>query len=74
MDIFKAAKQIATVLGTKLTDTEFEFKRAVAIAQHHDGVSGTEKQHVVDDYGVYIYDGINHGQKILSEAYKYGVR
>mgnify|MGYP000272312429 CR=1 FL=1 len=31
-------------------EAEFELARAFGVAQHHDGISGTERQHVVDDY------------------------
>lgn len=30
---------------------------ALAIAQHHDAVSGTEKQHVANDYAKRLYIG-----------------
>ncbi len=32
---------------------------ASGVAQHHDGVSGTSKQHVADDYAARLQDGIN---------------
>ena len=32
---------------------------AMGIAQHHDAVSGTEKQHVADDYALRLADGID---------------
>jgi len=31
----------------------------MGIAQHHDAVSGTEKQHVADDYAQRLSDGID---------------
>ena len=31
---------------------------AMGLAQHHDAVSGTEKQHVADDYAERLSDGI----------------
>lgn len=58
------------MLETELDEEEEDFKRAVAISQHHDAVSGTEKQHVADDYAVYLYEGINAGQKIITESYR----
>ena len=67
----KGTKQIATLLDfNSLEHEEFVFKKSVAIVQHHDGISGTEKQHVSDDYAVYMQEGVNAGQKIFSEAYK----
>lgn len=32
----------------------------MGLAQHHDAVSGTEKQHVVDDYAQRLSDGIKN--------------
>ncbi len=31
----------------------------MGVAQHHDAVSGTEKQHVADDYAQRLSDGID---------------
>jgi hypothetical protein len=31
----------------------------MGIAQHHDAVSGTEKQHVADDYALRLSQGID---------------
>ena len=45
--------------GNNHQGDEIEFKMASAfgIGQHHDGISGTEKQHVVDDYSKQIHRG-----------------
>jgi hypothetical protein len=32
---------------------------AMGLAQHHDAVSGTEKQHVANDYAQRLSDGID---------------
>lgn len=39
---------------------------ALAIAQHHDAVSGTEKQHVADDYAKRLSIGYNEVKLDLS--------
>jgi len=41
-------------------------ERASGILQHHDGVSGTAKQHVADDYTRKIYQGMNATAVYLS--------
>ncbi|XP_036420170.1 lysosomal alpha-mannosidase isoform X2 [Colossoma macropomum] len=43
-------------------------KRAMAVAQHHDAVSGTEKQHVADDYAKRLADGWAHCQVLVSNS------
>uniref|UniRef100_A0A669E1K1 Alpha-mannosidase n=1 Tax=Oreochromis niloticus TaxID=8128 RepID=A0A669E1K1_ORENI len=37
-------------------------KKAMAVAQHHDAVSGTEKQHVANDYARKLANGWQHCQ------------
>lgn len=38
---------------------------AMAVAQHHDAVSGTEKQHVANDYAKKLAEGWHHCQVCL---------
>ncbi|CAF4671246.1 unnamed protein product [Rotaria sp. Silwood1] len=42
---------------------------AMGIAQHHDAVSGTEKQHVADDYAQRLSDGIDRSMEVINAAY-----
>ena len=35
-----------------------ELWEAMGLAQHHDAVSGTEKQHVADDYARHLSEGV----------------
>lgn len=37
----------------------------MAVAQHHDAVSGTEKQHVANDYAKRLAEGWQHCQVCL---------
>ncbi|XP_028998395.1 LOW QUALITY PROTEIN: lysosomal alpha-mannosidase [Betta splendens] len=43
-------------------------KEAMAVAQHHDAVSGTEKQHVANDYARRLADGWQHCQLLISNS------
>lgn len=50
-------------------DEELEyFREAMGVMQHHDAVTGTEKQLVADDYARILYENIQQGTKIISEA------
>ena len=40
---------------------------AAGVAQHHDGVSGTAKQHVSDDYSKRVQAGINRAADYVTE-------
>uniref|UniRef100_A0A7N8YBV0 Lysosomal alpha-mannosidase n=1 Tax=Mastacembelus armatus TaxID=205130 RepID=A0A7N8YBV0_9TELE len=43
-------------------------KKAMAVAQHHDAVSGTEKQHVANDYARKLAEGWQHCQVVVSNS------
>uniref|UniRef100_A0A3P9MSJ1 Alpha-mannosidase n=2 Tax=Poecilia reticulata TaxID=8081 RepID=A0A3P9MSJ1_POERE len=43
-------------------------RKAMAVAQHHDAVSGTEKQHVADDYAKRLAKGWQHCQVLVSNS------
>ncbi|KAK9540894.1 hypothetical protein VZT92_003314 [Zoarces viviparus] len=43
-------------------------KEAMAVAQHHDAVSGTEKQHVANDYARRLASGWQHCQVVVSNS------
>ncbi|KAK1938052.1 Lysosomal alpha-mannosidase [Phytophthora citrophthora] len=43
-------------------------QRAVGLVQHHDGLSGTEKQSVADDYSLRLNDGIIQAEKEMNEV------
>jgi lysosomal alpha-mannosidase len=40
----------------------------MGLAQHHDAVSGTEKQHVANDYAQRLSDGIDRAMVCLMTA------
>ncbi|GAB2278356.1 hypothetical protein Dimus_013039 [Dionaea muscipula] len=41
---------------------------ALAIAQHHDAVSGTERQHVAADYAKRLYIGYKESEKVVASS------
>uniref|UniRef100_A0A8C9Z8H0 Alpha-mannosidase n=1 Tax=Sander lucioperca TaxID=283035 RepID=A0A8C9Z8H0_SANLU len=43
-------------------------EKAMAVAQHHDAVSGTEKQHVANDYARRLANGWQHCQVLVSNS------
>ncbi|KAJ8001680.1 hypothetical protein DPEC_G00171970 [Dallia pectoralis] len=46
----------------------YTMKKAMAVAQHHDAVSGTEKQHVANDYARRLADGWARCQVLVSNT------
>ncbi|CAL8126674.1 unnamed protein product [Orchesella dallaii] len=47
-----------------------DFSEPVGIAQHHDAVSGTAKQHVTDDYSLRLTVGMKSCEKVVDEAFR----
>eukprot|EP00298_Acanthocystis_sp_HF-20_P018118 c21903_g2_i1.p1 GENE.c21903_g2_i1~~c21903_g2_i1.p1 ORF type:complete len:963 (+),score=436.86 c21903_g2_i1:56-2944(+) len=71
MNFLQACKQIET--QSSITGASTALKQAMGVAQHHDAVSGTEKQAVAFDYAQRISGGINQcadmmGKTIASAA------
>ena len=50
--LFQVCKQLELINGPEGGNSQSSdtLRRAVAVAQHHDAVTGTSKQHVADDY------------------------
>lgn len=46
-------------------------KEAMAVLQHHDAVTGTEKQRVADDYARLLHIGITECLKTETSFYEY---
>jgi len=49
--------------------TKYAFAGALAIAQHHDAVSGTEREHVASDYALRLslgYEEVHINNFLLS--------
>jgi len=45
-------------------------KEAMAVLQHHDAVTGTEKQHVANDYARLLHMGVEECHKIQNSFYQ----
>ncbi|XP_069623348.1 lysosomal alpha-mannosidase [Ranitomeya imitator] len=50
------------------TSSSTTLRRAMGVAQHHDAVTGTAKQHVNDDYTLQLYRGWESCQVVISNA------
>ncbi|KAM7508098.1 hypothetical protein LguiA_018551 [Lonicera macranthoides] len=57
-------EKLPTGFSYKLTAA----RRNLALFQHHDGVTGTAKDHVVEDYGIRMYTSLMDLQIFMSKA------
>ncbi|XP_078577239.1 lysosomal alpha-mannosidase-like isoform X1 [Branchiostoma floridae x Branchiostoma japonicum] len=70
-NLLQVCKQLEVIGAPKFSDkvplpTSKRFREAMGVAQHHDAVSGTEKQHVANDYAMRLHAGAVECQVITS--------
>ena len=56
--ILQACNQVESFVGDiGMKESSDYLRRAMAVNQHHDAVTGTEKQHVANDYAKRLHMG-----------------
>uniref|UniRef100_J3KV59 Alpha-mannosidase n=1 Tax=Oryza brachyantha TaxID=4533 RepID=J3KV59_ORYBR len=66
---YLAARQLELFKGRSNSDlTTDSLADALALAQHHDAVTGTEKQHVANDYAKRLAIGYTKAEKLVSSS------
>ncbi|XP_055937632.1 lysosomal alpha-mannosidase-like [Argiope bruennichi] len=63
----QACKQLIALADVKNADS-LTLKKALGVIQHHDGITGTEKQHVSDDYSKMLYQGYELCEDAVGKA------
>ncbi|CAF0923686.1 unnamed protein product [Adineta steineri] len=58
-NILQATRQLNALSQINLRNDIFYLSEAMGIVQHHDAISGTEKQNVADDYAQRLSEGID---------------
>ncbi|KAG6977620.1 hypothetical protein JG688_00000128 [Phytophthora aleatoria] len=66
--LLQQVRQLDAVYQSHHSSPLVALQRAVGLVQHHDGLSGTEKQSVSDDYTLRLNDGILKAEKELNEV------
>jgi alpha-mannosidase len=67
----QAARQLEAFVGAQgscLRGTD-PLEEAVALTQHHDSVTGTERQAVADDYHIWISEGMEAAREVVGKAF-----
>eukprot|EP01018_Ginkgo_biloba_P016201 Gb_02112 [translate_table: standard] len=66
---YLAARQLEFLTGRNDSGPNTGFLAdALAVAQHHDAVSGTERQHVANDYAKQLYIGASKAEDVVNSA------
>jgi len=71
--LLQACKQMASVLNLKDEENKGDLstmKEAMALLQHHDGITGTHSQRVYEDYVRILYKGVDECTKTINSYYK----
>ncbi|CAH0492604.1 unnamed protein product [Peronospora farinosa] len=66
--LLQQVRQLDAIYQSHHSSTLVALQRAVGLVQHHDGLSGTEKQSVADDYALRLNDGIIQAEKEMNEV------
>ncbi len=72
--LLQACKQMASILKLKSEEDTGELsvmKEAMALIQHHDGITGTQSQRVTDDYVRILQKGVEECTKTTNSYYQY---
>ncbi|KAH7644224.1 lysosomal alpha-mannosidase-like protein 2 [Dermatophagoides farinae] len=67
----QACKQLdaLAINNGRFDDNITNLREAMGILQHHDAVSGTEKQHVANDYARLLHKAIVECQQVISQSF-----
>ena len=66
--LLQQVRQLNAVYQSHHSSTLVALQRAVGLVQHHDGITGTEKQAVANDYALRLNDGIIQTEKEMNEV------
>ncbi|KAB7500476.1 Lysosomal alpha-mannosidase [Armadillidium nasatum] len=69
-NLLQAIKQVSAILRLNRGEELERLAEAMAVAQHHDAVTGTAKQHVTDDYYKRLFIGMLGTNELLSEGFR----
>ncbi|XP_057366002.1 lysosomal alpha-mannosidase-like [Daphnia carinata] len=72
-NLLQSCKQMDATLarqGATNAGDIFTMKDAMGIMQHHDAVTGTEKQHVAEDYALLLHKGVEECRKTQTSYFE----
>ncbi|XP_051165376.1 lysosomal alpha-mannosidase [Leptopilina boulardi] len=67
-NFLQVVKQLSVLNNMPNNEKINKFREAMGIMQHHDAVTGTEKQHVANDYSRILSNSMRDGNKLSADA------
>lgn len=64
--MLQVSKQVQSMVGVKNQEGLTVLREAMGILQHHDAITGTEKDVVSEDYASLLYEGIEKANVFTS--------
>lgn len=64
-NFLQISKQLAAVSNQPYENKITPLKEAMGVIQHHDAITGTEKQNVLKDYHRMLYSGIEEANELV---------
>jgi len=69
-NILQVCKQLNVLTSIKMDEQTIKLKEALGVNQHHDGVSGTEKQVVAFNYALLLSKGVKTCEQVIDKAFQ----
>lgn len=68
--ILQVCKQLNALVRNEPDSLEL-LREAMGVMQHHDAITGTEKQHVAEDYAKLLHDAVSGCAESSGDALRY---
>ncbi|KAJ8675164.1 hypothetical protein QAD02_010950 [Eretmocerus hayati] len=67
-NFLQIVKQLRVLTNERDSEKLESFREIMGVLQHHDAITGTEKQHVAEDYKKNLFQRMNDASELASEA------
>ncbi|XP_011309552.1 lysosomal alpha-mannosidase-like [Fopius arisanus] len=67
-NLLQVVKQLSVMSHHPDSENLQIFREVMGVMQHHDAITGTEKQHVAEDYAKFLHEGITQGEALAAKS------